>query len=135
MILFAQSLKGQVRDWYLALTARSIADMATFKTLFLRKWEEKKNYVQIVSQYNQLKRGNDESVKNFSARFNSVYNSLPTDCKPLEGMAKMHYVESFDDDFALILRERRSPTLADMMDNVIEVEINLLASKKGKYKT
>ena len=135
MRLFAQSLKGQVRDWYLTLTARSIVDMAAFKTLFLGKWEEKKNSVQIVSQYTQLKRGNDESVKNFSARFNSVYNSLPADCKPPEGMAKMHYAESFDDDFALILRERRSPTLADMMNNAIEVEINLLTSKKGKYKT
>ena len=47
-------------------------------------------------------------------------------------MAKLHYVEGFDDDFSLLLRERRSANLANMMNDVIEVEVNLMASKKGK---
>ena len=75
----------------------------------------------MLTLYNQLKRGNDESTNNFSSRFNTIYNSLPKDCKPPEGMAKLHYVEAFDDDFALFLRERRSTTLADMMSDAIEV--------------
>ena len=66
----------------------------------------------MLTSYNQLKRGVDESIKNFSFRFNSIYNSLPTDCKPPKGMAKLHFVEAFDDVFALFLRERRSQTLA-----------------------
>ena len=49
-------------------------------------------------------------------------------------MAKLHYAEDFDDGFALLLRERRWATLAEMMDDVIEVEVNLMASKKGKYR-
>ena len=48
-------------------------------------------------------------------------------------MAKLHYAEGFDDDFSLLLRKRRSATLADMMNDAIEVEVNLMASKKGKY--
>ena len=50
-------------------------------------------------------------------------------------MAKLHYAEAFEDDFTLLLRERRSPTLVDMMNDAIEVEVNMMASKKGKYKT
>lgn len=49
-------------------------------------------------------------------------------------MAKLHYAEGFDDDFSLLLRERRSATLAYMMNNAIEVELNLMASKKGKIR-
>ena len=49
-------------------------------------------------------------------------------------MAKLHYTEGFDDDFSLLLRERRSTTLADMMDDSIDVSVNLMASKKGKYR-
>ena len=62
-------------------------------------------------------------------RFNFVYNSLPIDCKPPEGMAKLHYAEAFDDEFALFLRERRSPTLAQMMYDPVEIEINMISSK------
>ena len=50
-------------------------------------------------------------------------------------MDKLHYAEGFDDDFALLLRERRSSTLVDMMNDSIEFEVNMMASNKGKYKT
>ena len=76
----------------------------------------------MLTQYNQLRRRNDESVKSFSSRFNMIYNSLPVQCKPPEGMAKLHYAEAFDDKFELFLRERISSTLVDMMNDAIEVE-------------
>ena len=88
----------------------------------------------MLTNYNQLKRGNDESIKNFPFRFNTIYNSLPTDYKPPEGMAKLHFEKAFDDEFALFLRERRSPTLAQMMSDVVEVEINIMSSKRGRYR-
>ena len=101
----------------------------------MNKWEEKKKHIQLLTQYNQLQRGNDEAVKNFSNRFNKIYNSLPTHCKPIKGMDKIHYAKGFEDDIALLLRERRYATLTDMMNDAIEVEVNMMASKKGKYKT
>jgi hypothetical protein len=116
------------------LAPRSIQNFCRFESLFLEKWEEKNNSVQMLTLYNQLKRGNDESIKNFSSRFNTIYNSLPKDCRSLEGMAKLHYAEAFDDEFALFLRERRSATLVDMMSDAIEVEINMMSSKRGRYK-
>lgn len=81
-----------------------------------------------------MKRGADESIKYFSFGFNSIYNSLPVDCKPPEGMAKLHFAEDFDDEFSLFLREMRSTTLAQMMSDAIEVEINMMYPKRGKYK-
>ena len=56
-------------------------------------------------------------------------------CKPPQGMAKLHYAEAFDDEFALFMRERRFATLADMMNDAIEVELNMMSSKRGKYKS
>ena len=64
-----------------------------------------------------------------------IYNSLPIQCKPLEGMANFHYAKAFDDGFSLFFREIRSTTLADMMYDAIEVEINMMSSKRGKYKS
>ena len=54
----------------------------------------------MLTSYNQLKKGTNELIKNFSFRFNTIYNSLPADCKPPEGMAKLHFAEAFDDEFA-----------------------------------
>lgn len=134
MRLFAQSLKTNVKDWFKGLTAGSITCIEDFYTIFLDRWEEKKNYVQMLTSYNQLKRGIDESIKKLSFRFNSIYNSLPADCKPPEGMAKLHFAEAFDDEFSLFLRERRSQTLAQIMSDDVEVEINMMSSKRGRYK-
>jgi len=44
----------------------------------------------------------------------------------------LHYLEAFDGDFVLAFRERRSPTLVDMMVAAIEVEVNGMASRKYK---
>jgi hypothetical protein len=62
-----------------------------------------------------------------------VYNSISTKAKPPLGDAQLRYVESFDSDFSLMLREKRYTTLDDMMNNAIEVEVNLMASGKIKY--
>lgn len=132
--LFAQSLSGEAKKWFRLLPTDSIPNFQNFERLFLSRWEEKKNPAQLLTQYNQLRMGTDDVVRNFLDRFNRIYNALPTQCKPLEGMAKLHYVEGFDDDFALLLREKRSTTVAKMMDDAIEVEVNLMASKKGKYR-
>jgi hypothetical protein len=57
-----------------------------------------------------------------------VYNSIPTEVKPPPRAFELHYADSFDSDFTLLLRERRSTTLYDLMNDAIEVEVNLMAS-------
>ena len=46
----------------------------------------------------------------------------------------MHYADGFDVDFALFLRERKSVSLNDMMNDAIEVEVNLMASRNINHK-
>ena len=50
-----------------------------------------------------------------------VYNSIHIEVKPPLGAAQLRYVDSFDNDFSLLLRERRFNTLDDMMSDEIEV--------------
>jgi hypothetical protein len=42
-ILFAQSLSGEVGKWFKSLPTTSIPDFVSFKTLFLARWDDKKN--------------------------------------------------------------------------------------------
>jgi hypothetical protein len=80
-----------------------------------------------------MRRSPDETVQEFSARFIKVYNSIPSEVKPPPRAAQLRYVDSFESDFALLLRERRSTSLDDMMSDAIEVEVNLMASGNIKY--
>jgi len=46
---------------------------------------------------------------------------MPPDCKPPVASAKVRFSKGFDDDFGVMLRERKSVTLVDMQTNAIEV--------------
>jgi hypothetical protein len=78
-------------------------------------------------------RSPDETVQEFSARFMKFYNSIPTEVKPPPRDAQLRYIDSFESDFSLLLRERRSTSLYDMMSDEIKVEVNIMASGKIKY--
>jgi hypothetical protein len=47
--------------------------------------------------------------------------------------SQLQDVNSFDNEFALLLRETRSNTLDDMMSDTIEAEVNLIALGKIKH--
>lgn len=65
-----------------------------------------------------------------SACFMRVYNSIPTEFQLPLGDAQLRYVESFDNNFSLLLRERISMNLYPLMRDTIEVELNLMALGK-----
>jgi hypothetical protein len=134
MRLFAQILSGDVRKWFKSLPPMSIRDFAAFERSFLNKWGDKKNPLQLLTQYNNMKKAPEETVQEFSAHFLKVYNSIPAEVNPPPGAAQLWYADSFDSDFALLLRERRSTSLDAIMSNVVEVEVNMMASGKIKPK-
>ena len=100
MRLFALSFSGDVKQWLRSLTNLSIRTFQEFETLFLRKWEKKKNTLQLITQYNSMKRNPVETIQDFSARFLKIYNSIPSHVKPPIGAAQLQYAEAFDGDFA-----------------------------------
>ena len=73
-------------------------------------------------------------MQDVSTRFMRTYDSILADVKPPPGVAKLHYVDAFSSEFTLLLRERRSISLIDMMDDAIEVEVNLTTSNKTKQR-
>ena len=79
MRLFSQSLSGEEKKWFIYIPARSIPNFEGFQTLFFDRWEDKKNPLQILAQYNNLKKGNFEYVHEFYSRFMRVYNLIPID--------------------------------------------------------
>jgi hypothetical protein len=129
MRLFAQSLTGDVKKWFKALRPATVVDLAAFQRSFLDRWEVKKNPLQILSEYENIRRNQGETVQDYCTHFNNLYNAIPADIKPPQGLALIKFPDGFDADMSYQLRERNYATLEDMQKSVVSVEANLLARR------
>jgi hypothetical protein len=77
MRLFTQSLTGDVKKWFKALPTTSVPDLVAFQRSFLDRWEVKKNPLQILSEYETIRRNQGETVQDYCTRFNNLYNAIP----------------------------------------------------------
>lgn len=64
-----------------------------------------------------------------------MYRKIPNEIKHTERLAKITYANSFDTNFFLLLRERRSTTLENMHEAAFEVESNILAAESLKKRS
>jgi hypothetical protein len=62
MRIFVQSLSGDVRKWFKSFPPMSIWDFTAFERSFLNKWGDKKNPLQLLTQYNNMKKTPEEMV-------------------------------------------------------------------------
>ena len=89
-----------MRKWFIGFLAASITTLAELQRRFLNRWEVKKNPLQILAEYEQIKRNASESVQDYCVRFNAVYNEIPDHLKPPVGLAMMKFPNGFDADMA-----------------------------------
>jgi hypothetical protein len=62
-ILFPKKNSGDVKKWFRGLPSRSIQNCQEFEKVFIRKWEDEKNTLQLLTQYTYLKRDPTETMK------------------------------------------------------------------------
>ena len=134
MRIFVQSLIGDVRAWFRSLAANYITTPDELYQTFLNRWENKKDPLHILSEYNTIKRGPQETVLDYCARFNNVYNAIPKNLRPPPDLALYTFLDRFDPDMAYQLRERAPQTLVEMQNIVVSVEANLIA-KRNRART
>ena len=88
----------------------------------MRQWGDTKYHTYYITEFGTLRRKKDETIANFSKRFNKMYSRIPAEIKPSETFAKLTYANAFDHEFSLLLRERRHVSLLNMQDAALEVE-------------
>lgn len=90
---------------------------------------EKKDPLQILSEYENLKRGTQETVQDYCTRFNNVYKAIPQNLRPPPDLALIKFPDGFDSDMDFQLRERAPHTLEDMQSIAVSVEANLMSKR------
>jgi len=127
--IFVQSLTGDVRTWFRALPTNSIADPEALYQSFINRWEKKKDPLHILAEYDTIKRGPQETVLDYCARFNNVYNAIPQNLRPPLDLALYKFSDGFDPDMAYQLKERAPNSLAEMQNVAVTMEANLIAKR------
>jgi hypothetical protein len=77
MRLFASSLTKEALDWFKGLPDNHITTYDAF-SLFKRRWSRKADGGTLGTQFNQIKKKENEMVKEFISRFDRLYNQIPT---------------------------------------------------------
>jgi len=126
---FSQTLTGDVKKWFKAFPTNHIENLENFQRLFIDRWENKRNPLQILLEYQNIKRGPNEIVQDYCTRFNTIYNAILVNLRPAPDLTLIKFPNGFDTNMSYQLRERNPPTLEEMKSVVVIVAANLLAKR------
>jgi hypothetical protein len=130
MRFFSKSLIRDVAAWFRGLRADSIGSWIEFSNAFLKYWGEYKSLDSYLADFYALKREQDEALPVFNRRFYRVYHDMPLEVRPTETFAMIYYIIGLHSELALLLLERKSPSLIQLFEDAREVEENIHASRR-----
>jgi hypothetical protein len=89
MRIFVHSLDGEARKWFRDFPPGSIDGIEALDEAFLKNWGDRKDFLYYITEFGSLKKGEGESVSDFSKRFNIMYNKIPTEIKPTKPLQRL----------------------------------------------
>jgi hypothetical protein len=103
MILFFTSLTGDAIKWGTNLPSKILTTCENLEKVFLQRWGVMEDMASIYSQYLNICKQNDEVVREFNDRFNTLLGRIDSDFIPKSDILGK-YLNSFEGNFQSILR-------------------------------
>jgi hypothetical protein len=129
MKLFTSSLTKEALDWFKGLPDNHIMNFDSFSAFFKIRWSRKVDGGTVGTQFNQIKKKENETVKEFISRFDRLYNQIPTYYRPTTSSVCLLYMNSFEGQFQYIIKDKNTTSLAEDKEFSINIEENILDSK------
>lgn len=95
----------------------------------MNRWAKKNNPLQILFEYENIRRGPNETVQDYCTRFNNIYNAILVNLRPPPDLSLIKFPDGFDTDMAFQRKERNLASLEDIQSVAVSVEANLLAKR------
>jgi hypothetical protein len=129
MRLLAMSLTEDAQRWFRGLPDNHLASYDDFAKLLKSRWSTKKDSRMLLAQFNQIKKKENETVKEFDIRFDKLYDHISTDLRPPTTIVRVLYMNAFEGQFAFLLKDKAPDTLAKAKEYSTQIEENLLSSR------
>jgi hypothetical protein len=110
--LLAMSLNEDAQRWFKGLPNNHLASYDDFAKLLTSRWSTKKDNKMLLAQFNQIKKKENETVKEFDTKFDKLYDQIPADLCPPTTIVRVLYMNAFEGQFAFILKDKAPDTLA-----------------------
>lgn len=130
MKLFVHSLTEDARDWFRRLPDDSITSWSDLENFFKEQYVDHTNAGFILNEFDNIKKGKNESTFEFNVRFQKGIYKLFQVMKLEENVCITTYFNAFDSKMAYILREKDCKTLRDAFKIAMNIENNRRASRK-----
>ncbi len=117
MRFFSKSLIKDVVAWFKGLRDNSIGSCIEFSYAFVKYWGEYKSLDSYLADFYALKRERGEALSIFNRRFYSIYHDMPLKVRPIGTAAMIHYVMCLHSELALLLLERESSSLVQLLED------------------
>jgi hypothetical protein len=124
MKLFLASLTRDARKWSTNLPRKSLTTCEDLEQVFLQRWGVMEDMASLYSQYLKICKQNDETVREFNDRFNTLLGRIDSDFLP-ESAILGQYLNSFEGNFQSLLRNRFPTNLKEAQDGACWIEENL----------
>jgi hypothetical protein len=82
MKLFLASLTGDVKKWSTNLPSKSLTTCEDLEQVFLQRWGVMEDMASLYSQYLKIFKQDDEIVRKFNDKFNTLLGRIDSDFQP-----------------------------------------------------
>ena len=121
MRIFLASLTGSTKDWSNALPSGSLTTPEDLEQVFLKIWGVVENMASLYSQHLKICKQNDENIREFNDRFNTLIGQLETKFHQ-ESTVLEHYLNSFEGELQFILKNRFLMSVGEEQDVACRIE-------------
>jgi len=89
----------------------------------------------MLTQLHEMKKKENEMVKDFDEMFDRLLRDFPNKLKPSDGTILLHYINAFEGQFGFLLRDKSPTNLEMAKECASKIEENLLSSKAEPFNT
>jgi hypothetical protein len=121
---FVSSLTGSARIWIDTQPSGSFKTFEDLERAFKGKWCKQENVHSFYSQYIEIYRGTNESIRDFNDRFNLLLKKLHPNFNS-ESVILQHYLDSLEGTLQFTLKYRLLLNLDKAQEVAYQIEENL----------
>ena len=114
MKFFVHSLTKDAKDYFRRLPNDSVASWSVLEKLFKEKYGDNTNAKFVLNEFNNIKKGENESTFDFNVRFQKGMYKLLQVMRLNEDVCLITYFNSFDCKMAYSLRDKDPKTLREV---------------------
>lgn len=79
----------------------------------------------LLTDFKEVKKKEDETIMEFNTRFQKLIDKIHKDIRPQENVALLYYVNAFEGNFGLLLRDKVPKDLKEAQEMEEKIKGNL----------